>query len=278
MNAARILLGLFATLFALGGNVGCGEEPPPPPPPTVDYPVTVSVKTETDVGVPKVPVLFGDKTVGYTDANGEFKASLRKQAGAELAISVGEAPGYRFLSETSVTEVLEANDVGGSLTGVPLLLNVSAQSLRNDYFFWVHANCDSNLPEGSCDGLEIKMNEEVIATTNDLGYAQFTVSEVPETEVVFEIDTPNYDPEDDDAIAMEPRDPEYTVKLDLEPQIYMIEEGFVDALAKKSRRSSSRRRSSSSRRKRSSRSRSSRKSKKKTKKVEEDDNGVIDLF
>lgn len=251
---------------------GCGEEPPPPPPPTVDFPVTVTVKTETDIGVPKVPVLFGDKLVGYTDADGEFRASLRRQAGSELELSVGEASGFRYVSETSVKESLKSNNVGGSMTGVPLLLNVTAQSQRNDYFFWVRAKCDSKLDSEMCGGREIKIDGEVVATTNDLGYAQFTIAEVPETEVKVEIDTPDYDAEERGAVGMEPKDPTYTVALDLEPQIYHIEEEFTDALAKRRvyrapRRSTSRRGSSS------------RKSTSKPKKEEKPKNdGVIDLF
>jgi hypothetical protein len=222
--------------------------------------------------------MFGEKTIGYTDAEGQFTASLRRQAGADLVISVGEVAGYRYMSETAVTETLQANSVGGSLTGVPLLLNVTARSQRNEYFFWVRADCDSNLPDDSCRGLEVKLDDAVVATTNDLGYAQFTVAEVPETELRFTIDTPNYDPDDRDAVAMEPRDPEYMVQLDLEPQIYLIEEGFVDALAKRGRKSSSRKRST----RKPSRSRSSRSSKSskatKPKPTKPKENGVIDLF
>lgn len=273
--------------FMISGlAAGCGEEGPPPPPPTATYPIVVKVKTPEGKGVPKAPVLFGEKIVGYTDVNGLFEAELTRRSGQELTISVGAVDGYRYLNDSTVTETLRTVDsVDGNLTGVPLALDVDAQSLRNDYFFWVRAKCDENLPDGYCEGLEVKLEDEVVATTNDLGYAQFVLSRVPETEVEIVIDTPSYDTDDDDPVAMEPSDPEYKVALALEPQVYLITEEFVDALAKKRRpRRTYRRkptrtnRRSSSSKTRTSKTKTSTKDKSSGSEIKEDKDGVIDLF
>lgn len=234
---------LLALLFA----VACGDPPPPAPPPVHEF--TVEVRAEDDNGnpLPRVPVLLDGKPVGLTDASGKFSGILKEREGTKVKLAVGDVDGYKFPGSetTEIEETLRVTKVNNSASGVPVFLRVRAESLRKDYLVWVHAKCDESL-EGECSDFPVTLNGEEVARTGPHGYAHFSFSEVPRSDVEIAIDTPAHDPSDDESPLFEPRDPSYKLTLDLGSHVYVVEQGFVDPEAKaeaKKKKKRSRRRS-----------------------------------
>lgn len=221
-------ISLLATLAA------CGDDPPPPPPPPAQYSVEVEVLDTDDNPVPRIPVQLDGKVVGYTDQNGEFKGTLTELQGKEVSVAISEIDGYRIApgSEPSVTETLNVTQVGGTTSGVPIFMQVRMESVKKDYMVWVRSICDDSIPSG-CGNLPVLFNGREVARTNHLGYAHFAFSDVPQNDVEIQIDTPKHDPDDKKSPMFQPRDPSYTVTLDLESHIYLLEETFSDPNNKK---------------------------------------------
>ncbi len=262
-----ILTGLLPLLGA------CGEEPPPPAPKVAEY--SVEVKT-TDIDqnpLAKVPVMLDSKVVGFTDKDGVFKGVLKEQEGKEVTLDVGEVEGYRWTMKTTVTEKLRLNSSGD---GIPITLNAAAETRLKEYMVWVQAKCDG-LEDSNCQNLEVKKDDEVVATTDEFGYAYFITEAVPETDLTVVLDTPTQNTVDAKVI-MSPEDPKYTVKLGLDPHVYLIEETFTNAVAPKKtvRKKSSKKRAKKSSKKKSSKKKTAKK--KTTKKKDKKKDEVIDLW
>jgi hypothetical protein len=260
---------LLITLLA-GSALGCGEEAPPPPPKNYEYTLEVEVTDTDENPLPRIPVTLDGKVVGKTDKEGKFAGTLHELPGTEVTLGVQDIEGYRFVNEdeTSVTETLKTTTVNGKKSGVPLFLQIQAESITKDYLVWVQAKCDDTL-EGKCEGLPLLFGDEEVARTNALGFAHFSFSDVPQNDVALKIDTPDGDE------TFEPADPEYALTLDLDSHIYLIDETFTNPDAEpkaRPRRRRAKRRSA----KRSRKSSPKRKKKKKSGKKEE--KGVIDLW
>ncbi len=272
----------LATITAtlLGTLVGCGEDPPPPPPPKHDFTVEVEVTDTDENPLPRVPVTLDGRVVGHTDKDGKFSGKLTELAGTDVTLGVKDIEGYRFVNEeTSVMEKLKTTTVNGEKSGVPLFLQIQAESITKEYLVWVEAKCGDGL-EGECEDLPVLLDGEEVARTNPLGFAHFSFSDVPQNDLKLTIDTP--DPEGDDETKLSPADPEYALTLDLDSHIYLIEESFENPDAKKTkkRRRRPRRRRASKRRRPAKKKAAKKKSSKKApkKKSGKPDNGVIDLW
>ena len=243
----------FSVLIALVLAAACGDPPPPAPPPLHEF--TVEVRAEDDNGdpLPRVPVLLDGEPVGLTDADGKFSGTLREREGTKVKLAVGELDSYKFPGSetTEIEETLRVTKVNDTASGVPVFLRVRAESLRKDYLVWVHAKCDDTIENG-CEGFPVTLNGEEVARTGPHGYAHFSFSEVPRSDVEIAIDTPAHDPSDEDSAMFEPRDPSYKLTLDLGAHVYVVEQGFVDpeAAAKAKKRKKSKRRKSQRRTKR----------------------------
>lgn len=223
------------TLVTLLGAAACGDEGPPPPPPTYQFTVEVQVEDSNQNPVPKVPVLLDGKVVGYTDRDGKFSGTLTDRADKELTLSVNDVEGFRFAADSnSVTETLKITKVNGQDSGVPIFLQVQAESIKKDYFVWIKAVCDDSLP--TCAGMPVTLNGREVAKTNHLGYAHFSFKDVPQNDVEIKIDTPSHSPSDKDSARYEPRDPSYKLTLDLESHIYLVEENFTNPEKPKKKR------------------------------------------
>lgn len=264
----------FALLVPFFSLFGCGEEPPPAPPPKFDFSVEVIATDSNENPLPKIPVVLDGNIVGQTDKDGKFIAILSEFAGKPVTLGVKEVEGYRFISEkTELNEELKVTTVGNEPSGVPLFLQVQAESIKKEYFVWVRANCNETLEAESCADMPVKLRGEVVATTNEHGFAHFTFDDVPQNDVEIAIETPASDPSDENASQVEPADPKYKFTLHLESQVYVIDETFSDpnGAKKKKPKSTSRRRTT---KRRSATSRPSSSTPKKKKKKDE----VIDLW
>jgi transposase len=142
--------------------------------------------------------------------------------------------------------------------------------------FWVQVKCEDGLEESNCQNLEVKKGDEVVATTDEFGYAYFITTAIPESEVTIEIDTPTQNTVDAQVI-MSPADPTYKVKLGLDPHVYMIEETFTNAVAG-AKKKTAKRRTTKRRSKKGSRKKSSKRPRKKAAKKDKKKNEVIDLW
>jgi len=255
----RILLLSSAALIL----AACGDDGPPPPPARVKFPLDVQAFDIDSQPLAKVGVLVDGKVVGYTGADGKFAATLTERPGAQLTLAVAPLEGYHWAKGDTVTETLKLNSTEKA---IPVSLQAIAESRLKDYMVWVKVACDDTMPNDFCVGRSVSVNGQVRGTTDGFGYTHFLVNEVPGAIAKIVIDTPTVNPLTDSVMAV-PEDPTYEVTLDLEPQVYVIEETFTNALSKK-RKSSGKSRST-----RSSSSKAKPKPKPKPK-----DPDVIELF
>jgi len=218
---------LAITLTLLSSFVlACGEEPPPAPPPIKEFRLEVLAREDINP-LPLVPVLVDGKTVGFTDKNGRFEATLKDRPGRAITLGIGDLDGYRLASDSEVSETLRLTNSG---IGVPVALNVTFESLRKEYMVWVSAGCDPKAIDPKfCEGLAVLMDGQEIGRTDDLGQAHIAFSHVPQRDVKFTIQTPKVNPLDASIIPV-PESPSFNVKLDFTSQIYLIEENFINAI------------------------------------------------
>lgn len=217
---------LLATTSLLVLNA-CGDDGPPPPPSRAKFPIEVAAKDIDGQPLAKVGVTVDGKVVGYTGADGKFAATLAERPGAQVTVGVKELDGYRWNAEP-VTETLKLNS---SERPVPVSYAVIGESRKKDYMVWVKVTCDPSMPAEFCVGRPVKLAGQEVAKTDDFGYAHFLINDVPGTVNKILIDTPTVNPLTDSVMAV-PEDPTFEVTLDLEPQVFVIEETFVNALAK----------------------------------------------
>jgi hypothetical protein len=257
----RLTTSILAASVALFVVTGCGPEEPKGPPPTYDFEIQVDTqlkdKDQKRDPLPGVPVNINGKQVGFTDGTGRFRAVLNEQAGKEVTISLGKVDGYRFDSDTKVTEKLQVKKSldGNKMRGVPVLLNARAFSTRQTYYVWVHANCEHEYLEATaCADLPVLRGDEVVMRTDRTGHAYFPITASSGKQVEVTIDTPtkqetiqaakdrgDTNPE---GFTMRPQDPTYQFKLGYEPKAFVLKEDFKDPEAEKEaeRRAAARRR------------------------------------
>jgi hypothetical protein len=85
------------------------------------------------------------------------------------------------------------------------------------------------MPAEFCVNLPVLKDGNEIARTDEYGQAHATFHEIPQREIKITVDTPTVDPLSDPVIPV-PEDPTYPITLDFQSQVYLIEDGFVNAL------------------------------------------------
>lgn len=219
MTNARPLSILLTALTLLGA---CGEEPPPPPPERQTFTIEATVVTDAEVPVAKVPILLDGKVVGLTDAKGTFTGTLSELPGETVTLGATAPDGYRIIAGENVTEVLKTATVNNTVSGVPVFLATTLESLKKDYFVWVKADCGEDASD--CGGWPVKLDGEEVAKTNRLGYAHFAFTRQPRTDVSIEIGTSG---------AFKPENPTYELTLDSDSTVYRLGQEFKDPTKKK---------------------------------------------
>lgn len=207
----------------------CGDEGPPPPPPRAHFGVLVISEDVDGTPLARVPVTIDDKVVGFTGGDGKFVAKLLERPGTNVKLGVGDLDGYRWAEAAPVTETLKLNSSGQP---VPMEYRVKGESRKKDYMVWLKVNCDSTMPADFCKDRPVKLDGTEVAKTNEFGYAHFVLHDVPGTAKRVMVDTPTVNPLTDTVMAV-PEDPAFEISLDLDPQVYVIEETFTNALSKR---------------------------------------------
>lgn len=224
MKSRRLSTALAVAVALLA--LSCGDEPPPPERVKYNYTLEVGVKDTQGNVLPRVPVTVDGNTVGHTDADGKFTATLNEFEGEPITLGVIAPHGYHFAVETdSVSEILKTSNVNNQTTGVPVFLSAIAESTEKDYFIWVKTNCDSKCPRWP-----VLLDGEEIARTNSLGFAHFAFTNQPDETVMIEIATTG---------EFQPANPKYELALERNSTVYRIDQNFKDPTKPKPRRVSS---------------------------------------
>lgn len=215
------LLLLGATLAA------CGGDAPKGPPPKFKFELTAQAIDPNEKALPGMPVELDGKTVGYTDREGRFEATLTGVPGTEVTFGIGESTGMVFDGERTVTERLVVKrGVDGRPTPNPLSIKAVAMSTKLDYLVWVSTTCGPPLSKGDCSGLSVTVEGKEVAKTDIHGRAHFSSSAPKNSEIKVKIDTPKH-LDSDPPREYNPTDPIYELKLGKTAEVYLIEETFT---------------------------------------------------
>lgn len=200
----------------------CGEEAAAPPAAPLNFSVEATVQTDSDVAVPNVAITLNGKIVGRTDADGKFSATLTEVPGESVTLGAIAPDGYRIIKGEEVSEQLKTATLSGTVSGVPVFLATTLESLKKDYFIWVKTGCGDHAAE--CAGWPVMVDGVEMTKTNSLGYANFSFTREPYTDVEVTIQTPG---------AFVPANPTYAVSLEANATVYRLEQQFKDPTRKK---------------------------------------------
>lgn len=225
-------LGLFVTAVVIATVllVGCGEEEEQELP-FFDFPLEVEATDLTGDPVAGIPVLVDDRVVGFTDADGVFKATINEQPTVPIRLSVDETEGYRLADdEPYVEESLRIEETlgGGEYRGLPVSLRVNFETTLVEHLAWIDISCDDDLDDEYCESVPILLDDEQKVRTNQNGFAHFSFVGVPGDQHTITVDMPSHDPDDDDSIKIEPDDTDHDIELSTEPTVFHVEEEFTD--------------------------------------------------
>ncbi|TXD38968.1 hypothetical protein FRC98_00780 [Lujinxingia vulgaris] len=238
-------LGALAMLTLLSLALSaCESEPqaPPPPPPDFEFPIDIQVTGPEDAPIGAAAVELDGQIVGFTDADGIFKATLVEKPGTEVSLKVIAPEGFRVAENGELVDQLRVTEtIGGQLSSLPLTLKPKVISMRHTYMGWVQANCDDRIKEGACNNLPIHLDGEEVARTDDRGVAQFAFEGVPGRTAEVTIRTPAFEPGVDGSPYFEPARPAYELALGYDETIFRIQQDFTDPTVKKAPRRSTRR-------------------------------------
>ncbi|TXD32394.1 hypothetical protein FRC96_17715 [Lujinxingia vulgaris] len=234
------------SLLALLGLMlsACESEPqgPPPPPPEFEFPIDIQVTGPEDAPIGAAAVELDGQIVGFTDADGIFKATLVETPGTEVSLKVIAPEGYRVAENGEIVDQLRVTEtIGGQLSSLPLTLQTKVISLRHTYMGWVQANCDDRIKDGACNNLPVHLNGEEVARTDDRGVAQFAFEGIPGRTAEVSIHTPAFEPGVDGSPFFEPKRPSYELALGYDETIFRIQQDFTDPTVKKAPRRATRR-------------------------------------
>ncbi len=242
---------LCVGLMAACGNDQSGVNSPPP---TFKFPIDVKMTdSASGDGVAGLPVMIDSKTIGYTDANGVLKAVIEAEHETPITLAVGEAGDWSHMPEQTyeVEQKLSVkyNDDKTALLAKPVTLYGKVATESIDYLIWISADCEGDADEQDCEGLEVLVNNEVVATTDIAGRAHFLHSGSPGDKLKVSINTTLPPEEDDeDPRALSPQQPAYDITLGESSEAYAVKQTFDiaelegDKPEKKTRRKKRRRR------------------------------------
>jgi hypothetical protein len=271
-----LLVALAASITLLA----CGEGDKPKQPSIYKFPMEVSATDTNGEPVAGAKVIVDGSPVGFTDRDGLFQAAFTERKGAEVTVSVEPPEGYKLTNEATTTQKMSIteNVTGEGMSKVPVSLQAQMASTKENYLLWVDLQCDEDaLDDGQCTDVPVSVDGEEVARTNEQGIAHIAVSRVPGSAMTVEVDTPEYEGDDEDeAWKMEPADPDWALDLGTESEVLVIEQRFTDPAAAERAEARARRAA----RRRAARRRAAQRSSSKSKetKKEEKDDGVIQLW
>ena len=240
MSNSTLASRALCTLISLGalclGAASCGASQTAPVdqgPPSYRFEIAAHVKTKGGDPVPSIPVLVDGKTVGYTDADGLFRAVLTEQMDEQdkpIVFALGESDVWDYEGtstiETNLVEQIQWKDrEQNTVVTSPLKLDVTAINRLTDYMVWVKAECDEDTPETHCADLPVLVDGDQIARTDQAGRVNFTVTRPTGQEIEVKINNQLKNARGEQ-VDLYPPQPVYAIKLADEPQLYVIEESF----------------------------------------------------
>jgi hypothetical protein len=265
---------IFTLLFCFG----CGESQPAA---ELEYRFAFSIKIKTqdlgNQGISKVPIGLNGQIVGYSNRTGHFEMEYWGVENEEIELSLGELKGYRPITDTTHRVTLQKTTAEGSYIPIPVVVSAQYEMIIKEYFFWIHAECDKTLLQTACRNIPIKLDGEQVAQTETSGYAEFLHAGIPGQTVTVQIQTPDDQLEGEDSVAMVPANPSFSVKLDKEPHVYVIERIFSDRMGGEKTPKSKVSREAAPKKRKSQRPRKRRRKRPKPK-PKPSNSGVIDIF
>lgn len=225
------LIGLSCIAACLCAACGSDATQAPAERPTFKFPLQVTAKSVTDEPIPGVPVLLildgmdnEAKTIGYTDKDGKFEALIDANHKTPVAVSLTPPEGYTFAKGKDILDevlLVKPDDKDGALVHAnTLILDATYKNKDVEHLVWVKLECPK--PE-LCKDIPIKLEGEIVATTDLEGRAHFVVIDAPDKTVRITIDT-TVAISDEDVMQLEPVNPGFNLKLPAEPQLFTINE------------------------------------------------------
>ena len=181
MTPAQFILAALA-LVALGLG-GCGDDQNGRP--IKPYAYNINVRVVTDAAdleeqrpLHSVPIKVDGKIIGYTDRDGGLEAVMKAKPGTSITIEAGQIEGYEYAGPSSQEFKFKVRKLSPELIEtLPISFNTTARSVSTDYLVWLQLDCRSL--ERSCEGMPVKVKDEIVATTDAVGHAQFTHKSAP---------------------------------------------------------------------------------------------------
>ena len=225
----RPLMIVGAVLVLTGLMMGCGDDDESSSSAAAEhqeFDFNLEIETHAMDGTPVagIPIVLDDNVVGFSDANGQFTATLRDRPGREIELSVEEIEGYALTSDDFPrTEKLQlTRSLEGNYRGVPINLEAQVRTTLLEYLTWVDLECDSRLDDEHCADVPILIDGEEKARTNHRGIAHFTFEGIPGEEHELTVVT------DNDSVTIEPSNPTYQIELERKAMIFHIDQEFSD--------------------------------------------------
>ncbi|MGM0555691.1 MAG: hypothetical protein ACQEVA_04845 [Myxococcota bacterium] len=273
---------LALAFVASSAMLACGEGETKKQPSIIQFPMEISATDTNGEPVAGAKIIVDGSPVGFTDRDGLFQAALSERKGAEVTVSVEPPDGYKLTKDATTTQTmsLTENVTGEGMTRVPVSLQAQMVSTKENYLLWVDLQCDEDsLDEGQCTDVPVLVGGEEVARTNEQGIAHITLTRVPGSSLKVEVDTPEYEGDDEDeAWKMKPADPDWTLDLGTDAEVLVIEQRFTDPAAAERAKARAKRAARRRAARRRAASRSKNKSKSEEKKKEKDEDGVIQLW
>lgn len=187
-------------------------------------PVLLEIVVEADPGAPlsAVPIRVDEERLGNTNADGTLRVPIIGEPGRVLRIAHDCPSGHRAPRKWASIRMRRYH----SDRPAPIQVKLQCRPLTRIAAFVVRAKNGANLP--------IRVNDEVVATTNSSGVAHFTKSSLPGTEYLVELDASG-DP------TLLPRSAVTQVRLPDANELFVIAPSFQSVDPARKRRQSRRR-------------------------------------
>lgn len=210
---------------------GCGDDDDEPRQlPEYEFPLNVEASDRDDNPIPGLPVLLDGETIGFTDADGNFEATLLERPRETIRLAVDHTDSHRVLDdEPFVEQTLQITEsLHGDYRGVPVYLRVDVEPVLHQHLLWVQIDCDDDLDDEFCTGLPVLVDGVEVAETDRLGHAHAVLESRPGNTHEVSIATPEHDDEDDDSPKFAPADPVFEFEFEPDASIYHVEQEFTD--------------------------------------------------
>ncbi len=176
---------------------------------TVVAPVFLEIVVEADPGVrlSAVPIRINGEEVGRTGPNGTLRTPIFSEPGRVLRVAHDCPVGHRVPTEPSSVRMRRYDGDRPP----PIQIRLGCRPLKRIAAFVIRANGGPGLP--------VRVNGELVATTNGSGVAHFSRSGSPGTEYLVELDAREHP-------ALLPHSTETLVRSPDSDELFVITQSF----------------------------------------------------